>query len=346
MIKGYRSNSLNQFWMNIVLIQLIGSVLVAMLISQSWGMILGNSIFWGYTAYANRQKKAGIFLASLGWSLNLYLLTQMPLSFSSSLLMNMFLLTYISYLHFGSLQLTMQENHIGAIGLEEIIAILILTPLFLIVGSYINAVSMIFAHNYVQDALTGIGDNLFFGILVLAIAPAIVEELAYRGFIFQRLGSGWKTVLMSAALFAFRHMNLNQICYAFVMGILLAMVYQISGNLVCSISIHMLFNLYSVLLYGRCTFVEKMAEIQFGGYYIFSGLVVNEQGAIQSSLILVGGIACVIALALILLFFFCWRNRQLAVRKNPVMEAKENWIPDYLFFLGCILCMVAGVMLK
>lgn len=93
------------------------------------------------------------------------------------------------------------------------------------------------------------GSNLLPEILATCILIPILEELLYRGIVYQRLRE-WlgvcPAVLISALIFGCMHMNLVQFVYASCLGLLLALCVQ-WGGLKCSIAAHMLTNLISVL---------------------------------------------------------------------------------------------------
>ena len=68
------------------------------------------------------------------------------------------------------------------------------------------------------------GASLWSVILVIAVTPAIVEELAFRGFILNGLrngGANWQAVLFSSFLFGITHTILQQSIAAFVVGLML-----------------------------------------------------------------------------------------------------------------------------
>lgn len=65
--------------------------------------------------------------------------------------------------------------------------------------------------------------DLFLNLAVLALLPAITEELLFRGMIFQGLrGLGkWPAILLSSGAFSLMHTNLAQFPYTFILGIAL-----------------------------------------------------------------------------------------------------------------------------
>lgn len=82
------------------------------------------------------------------------------------------------------------------------------------------------------------------GFVVLAIVPAICEELLCRGLVFGafRKRSFLAAYLISAVSFAIVHGNIEQMLYAFVLGLLLGLVREFSGSVIPCMLMHFLFN--------------------------------------------------------------------------------------------------------
>lgn len=87
-------------------------------------------------------------------------------------------------------------------------------------------------------------------IVVLAILPAIAEELIFRGMVFNGLKDYGikKAVIASALLFALMHTSPLQTVYPFVFGILLALVYLITKNILVPIILHFINNFMVVTI--------------------------------------------------------------------------------------------------
>lgn len=80
---------------------------------------------------------------------------------------------------------------------------------------------------------------------VLALAPAVCEELAFRGFILsglRRLGHKWGAILISAALFGVAHGLLQQSISAAILGTILGYVAIKSGSLLPGVIFHLIHN--------------------------------------------------------------------------------------------------------
>ncbi len=94
----------------------------------------------------------------------------------------------------------------------------------------------------------------FFGRLVycvqVAVVPAFVEELAFRGVVMQPLRKYGESfaVFASAAVFAIMHGNLAQVPFAFIAGVAIGYAVSLTGSLWTGIAIHFANNLYSVVL--------------------------------------------------------------------------------------------------
>ncbi len=92
--------------------------------------------------------------------------------------------------------------------------------------------------------------------MTVALAPAFAEEFLFRGVVFGNLRPYGRTqaVLISALAFSLMHQNPAQLLYTFVCGVMLALMYEWTGSIWCSIIFHMFNNELSVLvevLYGR-----------------------------------------------------------------------------------------------
>ncbi|MBQ7335661.1 MAG: CPBP family intramembrane metalloprotease [Clostridia bacterium] len=84
--------------------------------------------------------------------------------------------------------------------------------------------------------------------MTTSLAPAFAEEVLFRGVVYTNLRSYGKTlaVLMSSVLFGLMHMNTEQFLYTTTAGILLAMLYEMTGSIWSGVLVHMCNNLYSI----------------------------------------------------------------------------------------------------
>jgi membrane protease YdiL (CAAX protease family) len=91
---------------------------------------------------------------------------------------------------------------------------------------------------------------LFFTLFVAIVGPAI-EEIFFRGFTYKalraRFGIKW-ALLGSALIFALLHMNLVAFLPILFLGLVLAYLYEKTGSLVPSMTVHMVHNFIMVSL--------------------------------------------------------------------------------------------------
>ncbi len=95
---------------------------------------------------------------------------------------------------------------------------------------------------------------IFFSLFVSVFAP-IVEEIFFRGFFYSALRSRagpLKAAFFVSFIFALLHMNMTGFLPIFILGLLLAYLYEKTGSLIAPIAVHILHNsivLYFVFLY-------------------------------------------------------------------------------------------------
>ena len=115
----------------------------------------------------------------------------------------------------------------------------------------INAVTMLFSTNHLNSIQGGLGEYPFIIQLVLiAVVPAIVEEFVFRGLFYHsyRKNGIPGAALTSALLFGIMHLNINQFCYAFCIGIVFAIMVEATGSMFASMLAHFAVNSYSVIV--------------------------------------------------------------------------------------------------
>ncbi len=89
------------------------------------------------------------------------------------------------------------------------------------------------------------GDVSFLTVFYAVILGPVSEELMFRGCTFEyaRRGTGAAgAIVIQALLFAAMHMNKLQSTYTFVIGLALGYVYYITGNILFTILLHILYN--------------------------------------------------------------------------------------------------------
>lgn len=88
-------------------------------------------------------------------------------------------------------------------------------------------------------------------LLLIAVLPAVCEELAFRGFIFGGLlkqGGAVRAIVVSALFFGFTHPVLQQSIAACLMGLMLGLIAWRTGGVLCTIIVHLINNTLSIAL--------------------------------------------------------------------------------------------------
>lgn len=96
---------------------------------------------------------------------------------------------------------------------------------------------------------TGVPDIIVYFLSLCIITP-FMEEYVFRGVIFKSLRKYGFTfaAVGSAVFFGLVHGTVGQMVYAFVTGLILALIYEKTGNIKTCIAIHILNNTYSFMM--------------------------------------------------------------------------------------------------
>lgn len=133
------------------------------------------------------------------------------------------------------------------------------TPLIVTV----NAFSMIFSENAVMQVSDEVLKQPYLLMVsIMGILGPFSEEFVFRGVIFGSLRKSGRitaAILLQAFLFGLMHMNFNQFCYAFVIGIALGILVEVTGSLWAGFLMHASINASNVtMLYLLNPLLEKM----------------------------------------------------------------------------------------
>lgn len=125
--------------------------------------------------------------------------------------------------------------------------------------------------------------DLLINIFIMALLPAVGEELFFRGALQKSLlrlsNKPWLAIFISSAVFALLHGTFFKILPIFTLGLLLGTVYYVTRNLWYTITIHFLNNAFAVLsVYyaNQSVFLKRLAgdDISVPLYAAFISLIV------------------------------------------------------------------------
>ena len=220
--------------------------------------------------------------------------------------------------------------------------------------SIVNMISMLFAANHIDGALTQLiaSDGFLYALFSMAILPACLEEFTFRGLIYgqYRNQRPIKAILFSSLCFGLMHMNFNQFSYAFVLGIFLSLLLEASGSLFMPILMHFTFNATSVCM----VWVEqKLSNVlpQLAQESANSTLTVTETLGSIAAMLPIATIGCLLAYLTFRKIaslngnweeIKSWKERQ-AYKERP--NYKLTGIAFYVFVTIClIMCVLMEVL--
>lgn len=92
--------------------------------------------------------------------------------------------------------------------------------------------------------------NFMLDVLLVAVLPALCEEFLHRGLLLQGTKhSGFtKSIIISSVLFGFMHLNVSQVSYAIVLGLIMGFASVVAKNIWVPIIMHFTNNFISVYL--------------------------------------------------------------------------------------------------
>ena len=157
-----------------------------------------------------------------------------------------------------SFRKSMPNQPLGLVNILLIIALsLLIQPLMMLVSGF----SSLFFPNTAAELLSTVSAQPWWlMMLALAVAPGVIEELVFRGYLqsaqmrgFRSGQSFAKIALMNGLLFAIMHLNPHQFLYTFFLGIFFAYVVHYTKSIWAGIISHFTLNGSQVTLANWAT---------------------------------------------------------------------------------------------
>lgn len=110
--------------------------------------------------------------------------------------------------------------------------------------SLVNMISLVFSENEILNTILDYDVKPLQLFILIGVLAPIVEEMMFRGLLVKitEKGSLLTVCLLNGFLFGVFHGNLNQFCYAFILGSLFTYLVKVSGSLTTSTLLHIAFN--------------------------------------------------------------------------------------------------------
>lgn len=129
---------------------------------------------------------------------------------------------------------------------------------------FVSNLTSLFSTNYVQDSVQElIAYPFVVQLLIIAVLPACVEEFVFRGLIYHsyRKNGILGAAVLSGLVFGLMHLNINQLSYALLMGIVFALLVEATGSMYSSMLAHFAANSYSVILMQLVSMTSGGSEL-------------------------------------------------------------------------------------
>lgn len=176
--------------------------------------------------------------------------------------------------------------------------------------------------------------GLVYGIIGVAVMPAILEELIFRGILQKGLLRNTKpkiAILISSIFFMLMHLSVESISYTFVLGCLLGYMAYASGTIVPSIVFHFVNNAFSVLALYILT-LGDFFNLQDEVAYDFTQMEWAESLGI--------GIGVMISFTLLALACYGYIKVAKAPPENPYLKSMNKACKTLLIIAGSLMLFV------
>lgn len=164
--------------------------------------------------------------------------------------------------------------------------VLIITGILTCIGG--NIIVTLFSLQYIFSDYAQVSEQLYSGnfiiqLIFIGIIVPISEELIFRGLIYNRaksyMGSTLSAMLVSALIFSIYHGNMVQGIYAFVIGFMMAFLYEKYGSLAAPVLFHICCNLPAVIM--------QKIQLTIGSLYTAAYIAVGCTAAVAVLLLII-----------------------------------------------------------
>ncbi len=193
---------------------------------------------------------------------------------------------------------------------------------------WINLLSQLFTTNIIAE----LADELLSEppailILIIGILGPFCEEFAFRGVIYhglRRAGLVLASIFAAGLFFGLMHMNLNQFCYAFVLGVAFGFLTEATASIIPSLIVHLCINTFNVGL----EFLADYAYSAFGGDSSGLSSAISETNITKNEIFYIAGLYMVpaligLVLSIVVFIAICRREGSLS-RIQSLFKPRES----------------------
>lgn len=175
-------------------------------------------------------------------------------------------------------KIVLTKRHVPAV----LWPLLVITGVLTCIGS--NIIITLSQLQYIFSDYTNVSEQLYSGnfiiqLIVIGFIAPVCEELIFRGLIYNRAKhyfGFWSAAFISALIFAFYHGNMVQFIYAFVIGLIMAYVYEKFSAFAAPVIFHICCNVPALILQQMQITISSL----FTAAYIATGCTAAAIGLI------------------------------------------------------------------
>lgn len=163
--------------------------------------------------------------------------------------------------------------------------------------------------------------NFVLGVIFVAVLPAFCEEFLHRGIVMRNVGkeTNYKiAIIVSSVLFGLMHLNIEQVFYATVLGLIIGFVGAATDSIFPCMILHFVNNFISVYL----SFAQNM-NLPFGDFYTRIGNLFANNSPIFS-LLFTFFVLVVVVIGMIYLIFLLFKETRLKTMANSIYNVQEE----------------------
>ena len=175
-------------------------------------------------------------------------------------------------------------------------------------------------------------NSIIIALISLVLIPSVLEELLFRGSVYNAFKGNKLMILFSTITFALLHQDLNQLILAIVVGIVCSIVIIMTENASITIFIHMICNLCSIFVLDQITLPFDLENI-----------IKHEEKsmALYYSMISVGlFFLCILVLWLVIKIMFVSKDCDKKEDKENILSAKDKLMTILIMVIYIVLFIV------
>ncbi len=146
---------------------------------------------------------------------------------------------------------------------QTILLVIVVSPM----AMFANVLSQFIVPNTMVQAIDQFAaESVGLTLVATVLCAPVVEEIVCRGFFTNRINktmSFTAAAIISALMFGVLHMNINQFCYATVLGLIFAYTNRASGSIFTSMIMHIVFNGYNMALLFMLNWAMEQVGMDF-----------------------------------------------------------------------------------